>query len=219
MSNFGEIMTKNFQIKEVKPKIFHLLFKDRVKMCLSLIRFAEFFESPFKEIKNKKFSLVKYIEIYIKKTKNSNLHFTYPGDWSGFNFPSDVFFEAVKVNNDLNEYETEVLKAINELKKKEDEFYIIASSSQDSVLKHEIAHGFWYINQEYKNEMKNLLKTLTKNEKKLFFKKLKSIGYCNEVIEDETQAYLSTGLSERLINIVDKKIELKFKKVFKKYYL
>lgn len=213
---------RHFKVKEVRPNIFHFSFKDPIKMCLTLLRFQEYFESSFKQIRNKKFTLIQYIELYIKKTRpKDDFIFTYVNDWSGFNFPSNIFYNAIEDNkNDLHEYEIELLKAIDECKERAgNNFYIIGSSNCETTLKHEIAHGFWYLNKDYKKEMKDLLKSLSKEDKSKFFKILKDMKYCKEVLEDETQAYLSTGLVSELKDVVDKKMELKFKKVFNKYYI
>ena len=49
----GEFMARKFEIKEIKPRIFHFHFKDSVTSSLHFLRFEEIYESSFKEIRNK----------------------------------------------------------------------------------------------------------------------------------------------------------------------
>ena len=98
-------------------------------------------------------------------------------------------------------------------------WYLLGVSKLDtsnlSVLAHEMAHGMWYIDPSYKNEMSSLLNSIPKEE----FDKLKKIifdvGYAESSLIDECQAYLSTGLIDGMTEY--EKYEPSFRKVFEKY--
>ena len=59
---------------------------------MHFLRAQEFYESPFPEFKGKNFNLIDYMEKYAK-AYGDNV-FTYPGDWCGFNIPSNVLKEC-----------------------------------------------------------------------------------------------------------------------------
>lgn len=213
---------RHFNIEEVKPNIFHFLFKDSRKMSLHFVRFEELYESNLKGIRNSKFTLVQFIEEYSKKYSKDKHTFTYMNDWGGFNVPDYIFDLALSLGHykDFTEYDNEMISAVQECKDKSqyNKIYIIGSCGKNGYLRHEIAHGMWYTNAAYKKEMSDLILTLDKTKKKNFYKALTDLKYCKEVLPDEAQAYLSTGLCEELYNIFDKSIEKKFKKIFNKYY-
>jgi hypothetical protein len=88
----------------------------------------------------------------------------------------------------------------------------------NKALSHEIAHGLFYLNHEYKKEMKKLVKDLGPSIRKTVNEGLKKLGYTPKVYVDETQAYMSTGLSEAFGNSNQWAEERKaFEDCFKKY--
>lgn len=59
-------------------------------------------------------------------------------------------------------------------------------------MRHEIAHGMWYLNSKYqKKQQKNV--DIINREYPEFGATLLQMGYCKEVINDELQAYFSTS--------------------------
>ena len=40
-------MKKPYTVKEIKPRIFLLSFKDHYDLCMHFVRYQEFYESPF----------------------------------------------------------------------------------------------------------------------------------------------------------------------------
>ena len=206
----------NFEVKEVKPRIFHFKFKDSWKMAISFFRYQEKFESPNKQVRDGNLTFIQLLELYSKKYGDGD--FTYCEDWGGFNVPSHIF-ENVLENQykDFHEYDHEMIKAYKYCKSLVDgKFYIIGSESKEYFL-HELAHGLFYTNEEYKKEMLNLIKSIDSDKRKKFFKVLKDEQYHKNVFEDEMQAYLATGLLDSMKNIVLKKHILEFKNIFGRY--
>ena len=99
-----------------------------------------------------------------------------------------------------------------------EKFYIIGTYD-DITVDHEVAHGFYYLNNEYKKEMDDLISSY-KHRRKIQ-NCLREMGYCEDVINDEIQAYLSTSTKKQLIKCIGCKEDIvvpkTFKKVFKKY--
>jgi hypothetical protein len=96
-------------------------------------------------------------------------------------------------------------------------FYLIgALKGHTDVIKHEIAHGMFYLNPEYKDKMSKLVAELSSKSRNHIFKRLKEMGYTKEVFIDETQAYLSTSGGSSFGQ--DKNISTPFIYIFKKYY-
>jgi hypothetical protein len=185
-----------------------------------MIRLEEFYESPFKEIAGKYFTLDYYMDLYAKR--NGNV-FSYYQDWNGFNIPGNsvlAFYDAFKF--DLRPKEVKILGHLSEMiSSNNPNFYIIATHKDDDV-DHEIAHAMYYLNPEYKKECDKIYKTVPKQFKDKINKKLKEYGYSNKVYKDETQAYLSTdknpsadkrfGLTKSKADAIIKAYKLNFKK-------
>jgi len=140
------------------------------------------------------------MDLYAKSQGN----FTYATDWSGFNIPGHVVKEFyakywhVTSEKTLNHKERALLKMLAPLIKSKKKFYVIGTFKDKknkvgttSIINHEIAHGLFYLNVEYKKQMTKLVSEF-KSKKKFGVDLLKK-GYSKPVIEDEIQAYLSTS--------------------------
>lgn len=214
-----------FKLKEVKSRIFLMEFTDQYNMCMTFLRYQEFYESPCSKFRNKQFTLVDFMEWYAKQHKGV---FTYPLDWGGFNIPSSVIDKILYSDNcsalkDPNKYDAIMQKVYSKCLEKvqrkynTDKFYIIgAKKGQSGILNHEISHGFFYTIPEYKKEMTALVKALKPSFRKSLYSTLKKLGYTHQVYIDECQAYMSTGLTTQF------KVKLKgedkpFIELFNKY--
>lgn len=188
-------------------------FNTRYEVCSTMMRLEEFYESPYKSIKGKYFTLEQFMDEYAKHKGN----FTYTSDWSGFNVPSnvvDAFWSRFIPN--LLQKELKLRQVIETIPDKK--YYLIAvyKKGTEKALRHELAHAYYYLDPKYKKTMDELVEKF-EYRKKMEAKLLK-IGYCREVLKDEMQAYLST-YKKKFFNkkILDKKwkIPKKFKRVFK----
>jgi hypothetical protein len=101
-------------------------------------------------------------------------------------------------------------------------YYLIGidqSNNEDpSLIYHEIAHGLWFSDPEYKSRMKERLEEMDSSVKEQIIDILKGYGYGDNVFEDEIQAYMATGLSSGMKNMDNVENDIiKFKKVFGDY--
>jgi len=225
-------MTFELEPEIVLPGLIHIHFNTQYEVTSTFLRLQEFYESSYEEIRNNHFTLEQYMDAYAKDHGN----FTYTVDWSGFNVPSNVIEEFAQLfQNDLLDKEKHFLHIILDIVDKEgwDKYYVIASSrdigsdggkkDQADVMKHEIAHGLWYLDPDYKKEqMKSVKKVKEFNAD--IGSVLQKMGYCKEVVDDELQAYCSTSTMTYLADDIfpDQNIPwdlvLDMQRVFEQYY-
>jgi len=190
---------------------------------MHFLRYQEYYESPSPKFRNHTFTIVDYMEWYSKTFGKGS--FTYPVDWGGFNVPSYVLRNVLlAVSNgeitDPNKYDTEMQKVwLTCCNKYQDEnFYIIGSvGTEGSTMRHEIAHGFFYIIPEYKKEMTKLVKELNPFFRKDFYENLKVGGYTKQVYVDELQAYMATGTAN-FINVKLNGSDKPFIQLYEEFY-
>jgi hypothetical protein len=212
---------RHFTVKEVKPKIFHLNFKDPYQCAMHFLRYQEYYESPNPKFRNHAFSLVDFMEWYSETFGNGS--FTYPLDWAGFNVPSNVITMVHSLGiPDKNKYDQVMLDVHAACSQKAGgDFYLIGSTGNKTknlfTMKHEVAHGMFYLIPKYKKEMATLVSELKPNFRNSMFKVLKRIGYTSHVYVDECQAYLSTGVPAGF-NIKLKNENKPFIELYNKYY-
>lgn len=214
--------SKLYSIQSVYPGVYLVKFKDYYKMAMHCLRYQEFYESPNPKFKGKSFTIFDYMEWYSKK----NGSFSYPQDWAGFNFPAHIVKDVYdKGIIDKNKYDEEMLSIYNSCKDlhSTDDFYLIFSCDNETT-KHEIAHGLFYLNKEYKKEMEQLVSELPGDASGPMKEELKKLGYCSSVYVDECQAYFATGLTKEMreglgIKPMNGKFDYskQFVRVFKKY--
>jgi hypothetical protein len=184
----------------------HLLTFDTLKeLASTFLRFQEHYESP--EFRGKIFSLDEYKKWYIANSERGQKigKFTYYSDWAGFNVPSYVFspFNEGKFDP-LSRKEKQLLGI---LKNEPEPFYTIGIFRQDKSpdhLQHELAHGLFYTNKEYRETITDILQDFDLTKMK---DKLRSIGgYHEDVLDDECHAYsisidaAKKYLSEKMIS-------------------
>ncbi len=208
------------KIKEIYPNLFLYTFPNQYELASTFIRLQEFYESPYKQIRGKYFTLEKFMDLYAKDQKDNK--FTYFSDWNGFNVPGNIVYNFEdKFCQDFTDKEIKLLSPIGDLYKKN--FYIIGVIKEGKdTIEHEIAHGLYYLNEDYKSEMSRIINNMPKIMKKMAEKYLLDNGYCKSVLKDELQAYFATGISRNMIciwhYIIFKSYILKIKHVCKKYY-
>jgi hypothetical protein len=165
-----------------------LVFENQFELTSTFLRFQEHYESP--EFRGKIFTLDEYKDWYTKQKGK----FSYYTDWNGFNIPSYVLTPFVE--GKFNPLSNKELHLINLLKEAKDPFYIIGihkeleSSRKSQNLKHEVAHGLFYTNPEYKRNIQKILSEYDLTDLKQWLKS--TGGYHDEVLDDECHAYSLT---------------------------
>jgi hypothetical protein len=185
------------RITALNDKIYLLSAPTQYEVSMAFMRFQEFYESPYKEIRGKYFSHEKYMDLYAKETGN----FTYTSDWLGFNIPSHIYEKALgkfALNAWIKENELTDLVGRTAFHYKAKKYYIIGACETDSAVQtsqHEVAHALWYLYPKYKKEQKENIERLALRTRDKISTALVASGYGKLVVSDETQAYLSTSTS------------------------
>lgn len=191
------------ELKEIKDKIFLLTFNNRFDLGMTFLRAQEYYENPNKDFKGKNFRIIDFIEWYSKEINKDNC-FSYCDDFCGFNIPSWVLDklysqESASLFEDWNKYDGLIYKTYLDLKKKHNKFYLIGSiEKNNTTINHEIAHALYYLNNDYYSEVTKIIDSIHPQTKELLKKTLIEEMYCHESIDDEIQAYLSTGLLDKM---------------------
>jgi len=211
-------------VKEVAPRIYCVIVDDDYDRAMLFCRYQEYYESPYKKFRGKKFSWMEYMREYKIFWKKDV--FTYPEDWSGYNIPSNIFEGGIDAFYKETEYDVIMndvffhcsIDSQNKNDGQRCDWYLIGASSKDlKTMDHEIAHGLYFTNNTYKKIVDVLIKNIKPTHYDKLKKKLIKMGYVNDkkIIDDEIQAFMSTGLYNGLDTKELKKYEKEFKKNFK----
>ena len=192
-------MSKMFKSRKPIKNCLLLEFNTQKDLALAFCRVEEYYEGV-PQLNRKYTSFVDFIDFFMKDDGSIN-YFNY---WSGFNIPGDAYMEWSQQNmSDKTYWE---LALAEEITKKLDltvPFYIIGGKKGDmNVIDHEIAHALYYMNESYKGEMEETNYDFYKNYRMQYskmVKKLKKMGYGENVIKDEVQAYMSTSTKKELV--------------------
>lgn len=216
----------NGKIIEILPNIYGVSIKDNYERAMLFCRYQEFYESPYIEIRGKFFSWEKFMMTY--KKKMGNKYFSYPIDWGGFNIPSKIIYEGLRTfDKDKGPYD-EIMSDIYYhcenypllSDRPRTKWYLIGYGDDVRTLNHEVAHGLYYTNKKYKSEMDLLVSKIKKKHYNQIKKVLVKMGYVDDkkIIDDEVQAYLSTGLVKGFDDDDIKKYRPEFEDVLKRHY-
>jgi len=213
-------------VKEIVPRIYCATVDDDYDRAMLFCRYQEFYESPYKKFRNKPFTWMQYMKHYKDAWKKRV--FTYPDDWSGYNIPGNVVEKANNVFYKQTEYD-HIMNDIYfyceiDSQNKNDgtrcDWYLIGASTKDKgTLNHEIAHGLYFTNKEYKKKVNELINNIKPIHYEKLKKKLIKMGYVDDkkIIDDEIQAFMSTGLYNGMETKELKVYEKEFKNNFKKF--
>lgn len=193
-------MKIDYKIEEVKPNVFAVVVPDGYHRAMLFCRVQEYYESPNPQFRGKNFSIWDYIEWYSREHNNT---FTYTSDWSGFNIPLKTAYDCYEK---LREYETPYDEVMNSIvgtielrmfhKKSTRNWnaYIIgAGTTEGNTFQHEICHGLYATNKQYKQLVDEITETIEWQDYLQFEKNLLDMGYTAGVVPDEIQAYLAFG--------------------------
>lgn len=213
-------------VKEVSPRIYCVLVDDDYDRAMLFCRYQEFYESPYKKFRGKPFTWMEYMRFY--KTSWKKRTFTYPDDWSGYNIPSnvldkanDTFYKETEYDVVMNNvYHYCAIDSQNKNNGTRCDWYLIGASSKDlRTMDHEIAHGLYFTNKKYKKEVTKLINDIKPTHYEKLKKKLIKMGYVDDkkILDDEINAFMSTGLYNGMDTKELKVYETRFKKTFKIY--
>jgi len=200
------------EINELVRGIFHLNFETQYEAAATFMRLQEFYECPDPKIRGKYFTFPQFMDSYARREGN----FTYTTDWEGFNVPSHSVNKFFAKFHDLSAKEKKIKKLADSVPYRK--YYLIGTFKNED-LNHELAHGFYYLFADYRREMKRLIERCS--IRRSIIKCLKKMGYNDQQIDDEIQAYLGTEKMSYIrtaFKIRTKwKMIPKFRRVFKSY--
>ena len=177
---------------KIKNKIVHVEFPNRKELTLTMGRLGEYYESSFKALRNKNFSMETFLDTFMDKDGK----ITYFNSWSGYNIPGNIVNKFTPKDGETSR-EEELLDAISEFIGDYDfaagDFYLIATIKGGDAMDHELVHATYYLNKEYCNHANQLVKELPKEISSTMKATFKEMGYAKEVYIDEINAYLSTA--------------------------
>lgn len=183
-----KIKTKLIKIQE---GIYLCEMDNLYDLAMTFCRIQEFYESPFKQIRRKNFSMMKLQRIY---SLNNKGYFSYPKDWAGYNIPSsiiDKFYKGKWVSSDWNEYDCVLKKIINRIGDNKPYYLIGALKGDKHTVDHELCHAFYSLDKKYKISVNKLINSVPKRLLDKIKKVLRKTGYDESVMIDEINAYLS----------------------------
>jgi hypothetical protein len=235
---------KNYEIKEVRDRVFAVIMKDDYTRPMTFLRVQEYYESPNPDFRGKHFNIWDFIEWYSSTKRGA---FTYAFDWGGFNIPLPIAWECYEgkekapkkgyngVRSMPDTWKSkwdETMKDIvwtvqsrmfNKKNKRDMNAYIIgARDTEGDTFQHEVAHGLYYTNKEYKELMDEITQTIPLNHYLKFRSNLLKMGYTESVVDDEIQAYLTWGwdyakFSKGVPKTICKQLNKEYRKVFDRY--
>jgi hypothetical protein len=185
-----------YKIEKVKPKVFAVIIKEQYDRAMTFLRIQEFYECPNPLFRgNIHFSFTEYMKWYSKEYGKG---FTYGIDWSGFNVPLEVAYACYDTlrdrYTDYDDVMESIVHQIYELNGDDCDGYIIgAGSTEGDTFQHEICHGLYATNKQYKELVNEITETIEWQDYLKFEGNLLDMGYTAAVIPDEIQAYLAFG--------------------------
>lgn len=207
---------------EMYPKIYAVVIKDDRLRARVFMRYQEFYESDSESFRGKGFKWHDYVKHYKEKTKND--FFSYHEDWSGYNIPCDSIESCMALIPDMNFYDLIMFSIVDTIRSivGNDNYYLIgidqSTGDDPSLIYHEVAHGLWSVNPIYKRKQLANISRLEPRIKDNLSKKITGMGYSEGVVDDEIQAYLSTGIIYNMARIKNiKNAQIPFKSTFDEY--
>jgi hypothetical protein len=195
--------------------IYLVTFPNQYLAASTFMRFQEHYESPVPRFRKKPFGTEEFMDAYAKRRDDEFSYFT---DWAGFNLPSWVLRPFLKGKFDpLSRKERALLGVVKGV---EEPFYLIGCAAEDTgIIAHEFVHGLFFTVPEYRTDVLACIKAMrhTKPMRRMR-KRLRKMGYCTAVLDDEHNAYLVTGLYKELRDKRLRKASRALKKVFKKHF-
>lgn len=178
-------------------------FKTQKELALAFCRVEEYYEGNDK-VRGKFLTLESFIDAFMKDDGKLD-YFHY---WTGFNIPGNIFTEWSQKNmSDRTIWEYELAQEVSRKIDFTKPYYVIGGKKGDmEVIDHELAHALYFMNSEYRAEMEELnyrFYKLVRSEYSKMVKKLKKMGYGDNVIKDEVQAYMSTSGKKELVEKFD----------------
>jgi hypothetical protein len=171
-----------FTVRQITRRVIFIRYDSAEEAAKAFLRPQEYYESP--KFEKKIFTVGEYLRWYSESESGGE---TYAKDTQGYNIPSWVFQPFIQgLFNPLSPEEQALIETI---RYRTDKYYVIGAyeGGDPDVEAHETAHGLYYTNEKYKNEVNRILSQYNLSAIKRYVKKL---GYGQHVILDECHAFV-----------------------------
>jgi hypothetical protein len=209
-----------YSLNKVRPHIWHVEMDCCFELGMTFIRATEFYESANPEFRGELgWTLHDQMKWYSTAEKSGRTGkygaFTYLSDWGGYNVPGRCFEELyprdlgyyVEHIVDWNDYDDRMFSFLREIRKEEpgDSYYLIGTMKDDEkgTFGHELAHGYFATDRSYRAVMQRILgSSYHEHAACILQKEILELGYCEDVLLDEAQAYCATGFPAAFSHLI-----------------
>lgn len=211
------------KLTKLNDNIFLFTSETMKELTLSFFRVQEYYESQKPALNRKEFTVFDFLN----EQMNDKGEIDYFSYWTGFNVPGKIFSEWMDKNKlEFTPFEMKMISQLDNagINPFHGNYYVIGSLETDiETIDHEIAHALYETNPDYKSDMDNLNIELLLNHNDIFETMhivLLELGYSEDVIHDEIQAYISSSnvpYLKKEFQIPNIPIIKEYKKVLQKY--
>ncbi len=164
--------------------VYILSFPDRYLLAATFLRFQEHYESP--EFRGRAFTWEEFMDWYAR----TNGKFSYLEDWAGFNVPDRVLRPFYR--GDFDPLTVKERKLLEMFRGVEPPYYVVGTvKGKLNDMIHELVHGLFAACSDYRRDVRECL---GRHDLAAARRALLKMGYCREVLDDEINAYVTTGL-------------------------
>lgn len=182
-------------------KILHFEFDTNKEMTLTFFRVEEHYESVYSNIREKTFSVMDFVETFMEDSG----YIGYFENVYGFNVPGAAFKRFYERHaTQLTPREQALQAAVRSAVNWDDDFYVIATvAGDDRTIDHEISHAIYYFEPGYRQRV---AETISQQLRPDLLEEMKAglhdIGYVEDVVEDEIQAFMCSTPARKLRKIL-----------------
>jgi len=194
-----------FSINPISKNIIHLIFENEKEMCLAFLRYVEFTDSNDSKYNGKAIAISEFL----------NDNNDYLDSWDGFAVNSQTILDVISLGIPDKRFSDILIE--NLVKDNNDCHFIITNKqSKPETFDHELSHAYFHLNIDYYNKVIDLVDDLPDDIFNMMESILLNMGYNEESIYTEINAYFATGLISAMPEI-DKLILNKFETLFEEF--
>ena len=169
-----------FSVTEVLPSVYSVHTESRLVLGSTFLRFQEYYECPDPLFRHSAFQYDEYRDWFRNSARDMGQGFNYYLIWPGFNIPSWVVRDMKhgKVGLPLRPQEEALLQILPAI---DQNFYVIGTCENDrSTLHHEMAHGLYTTNLDYRASVAEEISRLPKARYDASRRVLLGMGYVDD---------------------------------------
>jgi hypothetical protein len=186
---------------KIRDRVYCLKFDNQYELCMTFLRYEEFYESPNLKFQGHSFTIAEYMSWYTR-TYGSGKNFYYPSDWGGFNIPVEIINKVRSAGiSDPNHYDSFMWGIYGFINGCDPGSYLIGITDVCQLREHELTHAMYYIDDEYRAATTHIFDRTPIELITALSDALLNEGYAPITVMDEIQAYITTGESDMFQDI------------------